>query len=67
MTESTLRRYSPVNDMIDWESGSLDEDGEIRLFRYLIATGIAWSLQGMYGRRAEALIESGAIEMIEVE
>jgi hypothetical protein len=42
-----------------YEDGSLDETATIELFQHLIATGAAWSLQGSYGRTAEALIEAG--------
>ena len=45
----------------DYEEGSLDNDGFLTLFAELIKSGLAWSLQGSYGRTAEALIEQGLI------
>lgn len=36
-----------------------DEDQVIQAWQYLIDTGMAWTLQGWFGRQAEALIEAG--------
>lgn len=45
--------------IIDYEMGSLSEDETIELFQALIDSGLAWSLQGSYGRTAKDLIEAG--------
>lgn len=35
------------------------EEVQIEAWQYLIDTGLAWTLQGWFGRTAEALIEQG--------
>lgn len=50
---------SQLDMMMDWEMGELDEEETIILFQGLIDSGLAWKLQGCYGRAAEALIEEG--------
>lgn len=47
--------------LIAFESGALREDQILDLFQDLVDTGMAWKLQGTYGRTALALIESGHI------
>ena len=34
----------------------------LKAWQHLIDTGLAWQLQGWFGRRAKALIESGACQ-----
>lgn len=50
-----------LNNVIKWENGEMDSEEEIAFFQYLVDSGLAWSLQGMYGRRAMQLIESGDV------
>ena len=38
------------------------EDEVIEAWQHLVNTGLAWQLQGFFGRTAEALIEDGLIE-----
>jgi hypothetical protein len=50
---------SQLNKIIAYEQGELDEEGIIDLFQELITSGMAWKLQGSYGRTAKALIDAG--------
>lgn len=50
-----------VSRMIDFEMGLLDESETLDFFQDLVDTGMAWSLQGSYGRMANALINEGLI------
>src|SRR5262245_5941876 len=47
---------SIVCAVIAYEQGELNDDETTELFQRLIATGLAWKLQGSYGRMAKALI-----------
>lgn len=47
--------------LVAYECGELDEDGVLELFQHLVDSGIAWQLQGSYGRAAMAMIEAGVI------
>lgn len=48
-----------LSQMIAFESGELSDEDTISLFQDLINSGLAWQLQGFYGRTAMALIEAG--------
>ena len=50
-----------VDDVIAWEDGAMTEDQEIRFFQGLVDSGLAWSFQGCYGRRAMELIYAGLV------
>lgn len=60
--QETMKGINDSNEidyMIDWEGGLLCAECTIALFQRLINSGLAWSLQGMYGRFATDLIEAG--------
>lgn len=48
--------------VIDYEEGNLDDAEVDVLFQGLVDTGLAWTLQGSYGRMAKALINAGRIK-----
>ncbi len=48
-----------VSKIMDFEEGQMDFEEAIEFFQYLIDTGMAWRLQGTYGRIAGQLIERG--------
>lgn len=50
-----------VSQIMAYEQGELDDDQVVGLFASLVKTGLAWSLQGSYGRTAHALIKAGYI------
>ncbi len=50
-----------VGFIMDYESGSLNDDEIIKGFQHLVDSGLAWSLQGSYGRMAAQLIDAGLV------
>jgi len=54
---------SELASMIPWELGELDEEEERALFQRLIDSGVVWTLQGAYGRRAKEMIEGGECQI----
>ena len=48
-----------INDIIEYEAGQMSEERVIDFFQELINSGMAWQLQGHYGRIAQALIDEG--------
>lgn len=45
--------------IIAYEQGDLEDEEVYELFQNLIDSGLAWKLQGHYGRMATRLIEEG--------
>ena len=50
-----------VDKIIDFEAGNLDEQATLEFFQQLVDSGLAWTLQGNYGRQAQTLINEGLI------
>lgn len=50
-----------VNKLVEYEDGQLSFPETVQLFSELVSTGLAWQLQGSYGRMAQSLIDSGVL------
>lgn len=50
-----------IDRIVQFEAGELSESETIELFQDLVNSGMAWSLQGSYGRIAEQFIRDGII------
>jgi len=48
--------------IMDYECGTLNDKQTLELFSHLIQSGMAWSLQGHYGRTANSLMSEGFID-----
>ena len=48
-----------IDSIIAYEQGDLDDEATISLFQDLINSGLAYQLQGSYGRTANQLIDEG--------
>ena len=51
-----------IDQIMDYESGELNDKEIIEMFSDMVKTGVAWSLQGHYGRTAEAFIFNEIID-----
>lgn len=55
--------YSLFDHIIAYESGELTREETIELFQHLVDSGMAWRLQGSYGRRAADFIFAGDVHL----
>jgi len=48
-----------IDQIMAYENGDMSEEEVIEMFQVLIDSGMAWQLQGHYGRMAALLIDAG--------
>ena len=65
--KTKINNFNATDLMIRYEETGLNEADTILLFQYLVDTGMAWRLQGFYGRQAMALSEMGLVTRPEAE
>jgi len=51
-----------IDLIMEFESGEISEQNFLNLFSDLIKTGECWTLQGLYGRTAQNLIDNKVID-----
>ena len=59
--KQSLKSFDTVGQIMAYENSELSEEGIIELFQHLVDSGLAWQLQGSYGRMAKQLIEGGFV------
>ena len=50
-----------VDRVMRYENGDMDQNEIVSFFGELVRSGLAWQLQGSYGRTAVALIKNGQL------
>lgn len=51
-----------LEDIGAWQAGTMTHDEGVELFQRLVDTGVAWRLNGTFGREAMRLIRAGLIQ-----
>jgi hypothetical protein len=51
-----------VSKIMDYENGEMSDEETVAFFAELVRSGLAWQLQGSYGRTAANLIDRGYID-----
>jgi hypothetical protein len=59
----TMKVDTSIDTLMRYENGELEFDEEIELFQQLVDSGLAWKLQGFYGRAAQRLLDQGFITL----
>jgi hypothetical protein len=57
----TRENINLVDSIMAFEDGELGPEETLFLFSHLVKTGLAWQLQGTYGRAAADLINRGIL------
>lgn len=52
-------QLTSIEQVMKYEQGEMDTEEMVEFFQALIDSGLAWTLQGHYGRQAAALIDAG--------
>ena len=52
-----------VDGIMRYENGDMEQDEMVDLFQALVDNGMAWTLQGHYGRTAKMLIDEGLVKL----
>ena len=63
MADKTMTNYRAVALAEGFEEGG--EDERLEAWQHLVDTGLAWRLQGHFGRTAQGLIDAGVINAAE--
>jgi len=53
-----------ISRIIAYEDGELSHEETVALFQELVDSGLAWELQGHYGRAARHLIDAGLVSRV---
>jgi len=53
-----MKKKDIINYIMDYEMGNMSDLDTLKMFSELIKNGMAWTLQGHYGRTARSLINN---------
>ena len=53
-----MKKKDIIDYIMDYEMGTMSNLDTLKMFSELIKNGMAWSLQGHYGRTANSLIDN---------
>jgi len=59
--ESETKQFDTVGFVMDFEGGEMTQERMVEGFQALVDSGLAWQLQGCYGRQAAQLIRAGLV------